>query len=139
MANGCGDRLTGFAGGSDAEKSIENNERPIDFGTSFPDAAKLLCGERSEVKIRETFLEFDGPSDLGEMAGGDERVAAIVTFSKKHHTPARLRVELAHEAGGLAACDFHEVLRLGSGGEGDPLRFEHLGGGENHDIRRRTT
>jgi hypothetical protein len=58
-----------------------------------------------------------------------------MAFSKKHHTPAGLRMKLEHEARCFAAGAFHEAIRRGSGGEGDLLRFEHLGGGEDHDIR----
>ena len=71
---------------------------------------------------------------LGQKAGGDEAVAAIVAGAGHDHHAAALQ----HGGDGIgdrAAGIFHQVDAGRAAGDGQPVGLGHLGGGEEFDHR----
>ena len=69
------------------------------------------------------------------MTPGDKDVAAIVALAKKYPARAGCGMELANQCRQLRSRLLHEFLRRLAFRKGLGLRFEHLGGGENHGLR----
>ena len=69
------------------------------------------------------------------MARGDKDIAAIVAFAEKHLACTGCGMELANQCRQLRSRLLHEFLRRLAFRKGLGLRFEHLGGGENHGLR----